>query len=96
MVQSGPYTMFLDSTFGRPYQSVYAPALVQPLTNAVVPPAVKRNASTVMSGNVRGHLVQGGAGDKSAMINTTAASALVASPAHIVTCKLGNEQKTNV
>lgn len=93
MVQSGPYTMFLDSSFGHPYRSVYVLVLVQYLAKDVVPPAVKQNVSTVMSGNVQVPIVQGRAGDESAMTNTIAASVLAVSPVHTVICKLSNEQK---
>ena len=87
MVQSGLYIMFLDTSFGLPFQSVCVPVLVQYLVSAVVPPAVKQNVSTVMSGDVQGPFVQGGDGEESAMTNTTAASAPAVSPAHIVTCE---------
>lgn len=86
MARSGLYTIFLDSTFGHPYQNVYVPVLVQHLASVAVPPAVKQNAFTGMSGDVRGPTVQDGVGNGSAMINTIAASAPAASPAPTATC----------
>ena len=88
MVQSGLFTMFLDSSFDLPYQSVCVPVLIQYSVNVVVPPAVKQNVSTVLSGDVQGDFVQGGGGDEFVMINTTAASVPAVSPAHTVTCEL--------
>ena len=52
MVQSGLFIMFLDSSFGHPYQSACAPVLVHFSVDVVVPPAVKQNVSIVMSGDV--------------------------------------------
>lgn len=92
MAQSGLYTIFLVTSFGHPYQNVFVPVLVQHLINDVVHPAVKQNVSTVMSGDAQGPTVQDGDGIVSVMINTTAASAPVVSPLHIVMCK-DNEQK---
>ena len=57
MVQSGLFIIFLDTSFGHPYQSVCVPVLVHFSVDVVVPPAVKQNVSIVMSGDVRGPTV---------------------------------------
>ena len=92
MAHSGLYIIFLATSSGHPYQNVYAPVLVLALLNVVVPPAAKQNVYTVMCGDAQGPIVHDGAGDISAMTNTTAANVPAVSPLHIVICK-DNEQK---
>ena len=95
MAHSGLYIMFLVTSSGHPYQNVYAPVLVLALLNVAVPPAVKQNVYTVMCGDAQGPIVHDGAGNISAMTNTTAANVPAVSPLHIVICK-DNEQKYNI
>ena len=73
--------MFLDTSFGLPFQSVCVPVLVQHLVSVVVPPAVKQNVSIplCLAGRTRWGWRR---------INTAAASVPAVSSTHIVTCEL--------
>ena len=53
MAQSGLYIMFLVTSSGLPYQSVFVPTLVIALLNVFMPPFVKQNVYTIMRGDVQ-------------------------------------------
>jgi len=91
--------MCLDISFGHPYQSVYVPVLAQHLTNAqanaVVPPVVKQSVSIALSGDAGLADVESWAGEKCAMISTTAVNVPAVSPLLFVTCKLCKDTEQN-
>ena len=80
--------MFLDTSFGHPYQNVCVPGLVEYFVNAAVSPPVQQNVSSVLSGGAEGTFVQAWDGDASAMTTTSPANVLVDSPFHFATFKL--------